>query len=50
MVTLLSIFWSEEEQDLSPQNMPFWHKDYFRLIVFKKPKHTGKKQVEVTLL
>lgn len=27
------------EQDIPPQNMPIWYKDYFRLITFKK-QHT----------
>ena len=32
----------EEKQNLSPQNMPLWHKDYFRLIGFKKLKTSEK--------
>ena len=28
--------YTEGEQNLPLQNMSFWHKDYFRLIIFKK--------------
>ena len=26
------------EQNLPPQNVPLWHEDYFKLIIFKKQK------------
>ena len=29
----------EGEQNGPPQNMPLWHKDYFKLIIFKKLQH-----------
>lgn len=32
----------EREQDLPAQNMPFWHKDYYRLIMFKKQQTQEK--------
>lgn len=27
---------SKEEQNMSPKNMPLWHKDYLDLGIFKK--------------
>lgn len=37
---------SEEEQNLPPQNMPFRHKNYFRLITFLKKQNNNKKTVD----
>ena len=30
------LLYSEGEQNTPSQNMPFWHKDYFDLIIFVK--------------
>ena len=37
-----STFGSEGEQDLLHPNTPLWHKDDFRLIIFKKQQTTEK--------
>ena len=39
----------EGEQNGPPQNMPLWHKDYFKLIIFKKLQHrrSSENRVEV---
>ena len=30
------------EQNLPPQNMPLWHKGYFKLVIFKKLQTQAK--------
>ena len=32
----------EEEQDMPPQNMPLWHKDYFELKALTKTSGTRR--------
>lgn len=34
---------NEGEQKMPPENITLWHKDYFKLIIFKEQQTPGKK-------
>lgn len=42
------LLYSEGEQNTLSQNMPFWHKDYFDLIIFEKELfRSSENEIEV---